>query len=94
MKVWLTTNIGDKIIKSYVYTPQNFCEKDIAEYTKEICNELDEPTPLFLNKHFEHLHKFNNTNFTQTDFVESVYFDSMNIQIFDENEKKKKNEYY
>ncbi len=96
MKIWLTTHLGEKIIKSFVYTPEYFNEAEISEYVKEICNELDEPTPIFLKKHFQHIHQFNNTQFTSRDFVESVYFDTMNIQIYDENSKKKqpKPEYY
>lgn len=95
MKIWLKTLIDEKIIKSYVYTPQTYVESEICEYVKEICNEIDEPTPLFLQKHYNHIHEFNNTLFTPVDFVESVDFDSMHIQVFDEKqEKKKENPFY
>ncbi len=90
MKIWLTTHIGEKINKSFVYTPETYNDSQIAEYVKEICNELDEPTPIFLKKHYQHIKEFNNTQFTARDFVESIYFDSMNVQVYDENSKKKK----
>ncbi len=90
MKIWLTTHVGEKIVKSYVYTPEYYSDGEISEYVKEICNEIDEPTPIFLKKHFQHIKEFNNTQFTARDFVESVFFDFMNVQVYDENSKKKK----
>lgn len=90
MKIWLTTHVGEKIIKSYVYTPIYYNEAEIAEYVKEICNEIDEPMPIFLKKHFQHIKNFHNTQFNERDFVESIYFDTMNVQVYDENAKKKK----
>lgn len=95
MKVWVKTLLGEKIVKSYVYTPACYNEAEICEYVKFICNELDEPTPIFLQKHYSHLHQFHNTVFTSRDFVESVYFDSMHVQVYDEKDTKKKiNPYY
>lgn len=89
MKVWLTTHIGEKIDKSYVLSPEFYSDNEIAEYVKEICNELDEPTPIFLKKHFQHIQEFHNTTFSARDFVENIYFDSMNIQVYDDKAKKK-----
>ncbi len=68
--------------------------KQIEEYVKEICNEIDEPMPIFLNKHFSHLKEFSNTHFQARDFVESIYFDTMIVQIFDENAKKENKNFY
>ncbi len=89
MKVWLTTHTGEKIDKSFVLAPEMYSDGEIAEYVKEICNELDEPTPIFLKKHYQHIKEFHNTTFTARDFVESIYFDCMKVQVFDENAKKK-----
>lgn len=94
MKVWLKIIQDEKIVKIYVLAPQNFNEKNIEEYVKEICNEIDEPMPIFLNKHFSHLKEFSNTHFQARDFVESIYFDTMIVQIFDENAKKENKNFY
>ncbi len=90
MKIWITTIKNEKIIKSHVYTPEYFNERDIAAYTQIVCNEIDEPTPLFLKKHYMHLKEFSNTDFSANDFVECINFDSMHLQIFDEKDTKKK----
>ena len=91
MKIWLRTIVGEKAIKSYVLSPEHYSDNDIEEYINTICNEIDEPTPVLLNKHFVHLRNFNNTTFVPSDFVENVYFEKMRVEIFDENDKKNKN---
>ena len=82
--------VEDKIIKSFVLEPTVFQESEIEDYLKSICNEIDEPTPILLNKHFTHLQQFSNTTFTNNDFVETIYFDKMVVEIFDDKDKKNK----
>lgn len=94
MKVWLKIINGEKLEKSYVLTVEQYLDKYIEEYVKEICNEIDEPTPIFLNKHFSHIKQFHNTHFTKHDFVESINFDTMIVEVFDEKDKKNKNKLY
>lgn len=95
MKIWLKTIVGEKIVKSHVMQVDDYRDDEINSYVEKICNEIDEPTPLFLQKHFQHIRDFHNTHFTSIDFVESVYFDSMNIQVFDEkDQKQKENRFY
>ena len=94
MKVWLKVIVGEKLEKSFVETIENYKDNEIEEYVKEICNEIDEPTPIFLNKHFNHIKQFHNTHFTERDFVESINFDTMIVEVFDEKDKKNKNKLY
>lgn len=94
MKVWLKVVVGEKLEKSFVQTIENYKDNEIEEYVKEICNEIDEPTPIFLNKHFNHIKQFHNTHFTEHDFVESINFDTMIVEVFDEKDKKNKNKLY
>lgn len=88
MKIWLYTTVDEKIIKSFVYSPEVYRDSEIEEYVKEICNEIDEPTPVFLNKHFMHMQNFNNTHFTSVDFIEYISFDKMVVEVFDDKDKR------
>ena len=94
MKVWLKVIVGEKLDKSYVLTVEQYKDNEIEEYVKEICNEIDEPTPIFLNKHFNHIKQFHNTHFTKNDFVEYINFDTMIVEVFDEKDKKHKNKLF
>ena len=91
MKIWTKTIKGEKIIKDIIWSPNGvFNLNDLASYIEEICNSIDEPTPIILRKHLNHLNEFSNTQFKQDDFVEKIFFDKMVIEIFDENSQKKK----
>ncbi|MBQ7978069.1 MAG: hypothetical protein IJ301_05750 [Clostridia bacterium] len=90
MKIWTKIIQGEKILKDSVWAPDGaFDYSCLGNYIEEICNKLDEPTPIILRKHLNHLNEFGNTHFKQEDFVESVFFDRMAIEIFDENSQKK-----
>lgn len=92
MKVWVKIIKGEKILKDYTYKPEKFNYSQLHNYLEIACNELDEPTPIILKKHLQHLKEFSNTTFKQIDFVESINFEKMVVEIFDENlQKKKKN---
>ncbi len=90
MKIWIRTIDGEKIKKDLVYAPERFNLDAMHEYLEDICNTLDEPTPIILKKHLSHLDEFNNTVFKPIDFVEQVNFDKMIVEIFDENSHKEK----
>lgn len=93
MKIWTKTIKGEKITKDIVWAPEGaFNYAAIKDYIEEICNILDEPTPIILNKHINHLNEFANTQFKQDDFVETIFFDKMVVEIFDENSQKEKRE--
>lgn len=90
MKIWFKLIQDEKIIKSFTYHPNLFDINKLTDYIEIACNELDEPTPIILRKHIQHLNEFNTTKFKQIDFVETINFDKMVVEIFDENFKEKK----
>ncbi len=91
MQLWTKIILGEKILKDNIFKPTVFDYKALRDYLETICNELDEPTPVVLNKHIRHLNEFNNTHFRPEDFVEHVNFDKMVVEIFDEDLHKDKN---
>ncbi len=55
----------------------------------ELCRLLDVERPVVLNKHIHDLSTFNRTIFRASDFMDSIAFDRLEIEIFPE---KKKND--
>ena len=75
--------INNKVVADYVYSLKNeFAIRDFFEYLQEICSKLDIPTPIILTKHIKNFLLFDNTIFTQDDFVESFPYDKLVIEIF------------
>lgn len=81
-RVWLrTVTHDDKILKEKVF----YCRVDglsvFLEDIREICEELDEPMPVILKSHLSDLRHFNVTRFLARDFVESIYFERMILEL-------------
>ena len=81
IKFWAKIIKDDKLTKSIIFEDfvlfnrENF-EKSVAK----LCEELDEPCPVLLSKHFNHFNEFNLTQFRPSDFVENVKFDKLVIE--------------
>ena len=74
---------NNKVVSDYVYSlTSDFTIHDFFEYLQEICANLDIPTPIILTKHVKNFLLFDNTIFTQDDFVESFPYDKLVIEIF------------
>lgn len=55
----------------------------------ELCQALDLARPVVLEKHIRELDQFSHTVFRASDFMEPIFFDRFEIEIFPD---KKKNE--
>lgn len=81
IRFWAKVVKDDKLQKSVIFEDfvlfnrENF-EKSVAK----LCEEIDEPCPVLLSKHFNHFSEFNITYFTPNDFVENVKFDKLVIE--------------
>ena len=60
-------------------------EQDVL---REVCRELDAPTPLWLNKNEKEFETFRHTAFIQDNFVETISFDRMETEYLDDEKKK------
>lgn len=85
MKFWVKTQIVDKLIKSkIVETTKSPNRNNFGEIIRDICLEMDEPSPVIIDTHFKHFNEFNIVRFKREDFVESVDFEKMIIELVPE----------
>jgi hypothetical protein len=75
MKFWGKLKTEDRIIKDIIVNSDDF--KDALS---AICDEFDLSKPIVLEKHINETAFFNRTVFYPDDFIESVYFDSFEIE--------------
>ena len=64
-------------------------EKDVLI---DLCKRLDLPCPMWLSKHESEYERFRRTAFKDEHFVESVDFDSLEIEFLDDTDKKRKSD--
>lgn len=78
VRIWAKVLKNNKIIKDCVY--EKFEMTDYSrfyDYTREICEKLDIPTPVVIKTHIFNYAKYNTVRFIPDDFVESVDFDKL-----------------
>jgi len=82
-KIYAKLITNNKVVGDYVYElKKEFSISDFFEYLQEICSNFDIPTPILLTKHIKNFLIFDNTIFSQEDFVESFPYDKLMIEIF------------
>ena len=82
-KIYAKLITDNKVKADYVYELKSeFTIHDFFEYVQEICANLDIPTPIILTKHIKNFLIFDNTIFTEPDFIESFPYDKFAIEIF------------
>ena len=92
LKIWGKTLKKNKIISSHtVEYDVIFSEDAVMDGINEICVEFDIPRPIVLNKHLKDIGEFLIVRFLPDDFIESVNFDKMEVEIFIEKKKGQKN---
>lgn len=68
----------DKIIKQTVLEKEGSLDYSLFfDYTREICETLDIPTPVIIKTHLFNYAKYNVLKFRKDDFVEKVDFDRL-----------------
>jgi len=83
LKIWSRTIKKEKLKTQSVL---EFDEREVTFYdiVKGVCESLDIPTPVILTKHLYDLKKFGVSIFKKDDFVESVSFDKLTLEIVKE----------
>ena len=92
MKLWALLRLKQKIIKDVVMEFSVERPEDAEgwhEIIGELSRALQESRPVILNKHADQLNRFSRTAFLPQDFIESVAFDRMEIEIFPEKQKER-----
>ena len=81
VRIWAKVLKKDKIIKQYVF--EKLSEIDYSEfysYVREICENLEIPTPIIIKTHLFNYAKYNVVRFKKDDFVESINFDKLVLE--------------
>ena len=92
MKLWALLRLKQKIVKDVVMEFPVERPEDAdgwQEIVGELCRALHESRPIILNKHADQLIRFSRTSFLPQDFIESVSFDRMEVEIFPEKQKER-----
>jgi hypothetical protein len=89
-KVWGKIIIENKITRSYDFEDNSslgFNDKRMKAFS-EICYNFDLSEPMWLEKHSKEFSEYNRATFYPEDFVESIDFDKLVIDLIDYDEKK------
>lgn len=82
IKVWLKGYIKNKQKLSATF---NINEGDsLFDILVLCCNEFDLPVPVILDKHEKYFTEFSLVSFSPADFVESIDYERLEVEVFDE----------
>ena len=81
IKIWGKVIKDEKILKSFVLEKIEIMDySKFFDYTTEICENLDIPTPIVIKTHIFNYAKYNFVRFTSDDFVEEIPFDKLVLE--------------
>ena len=83
INIWGKIFVNEKIVKHFTVSVQP-SECTFFDMIKSLCEGLDIPTPVLLNKHISDFNKFSMTLFKPADFIESVNFDKFIVEYLPE----------
>ena len=81
VRIWAKVMVKDKIVKQLIF--ERFEPMDYScfyEYVRDICEQLDIPTPVIIKTHLFNYAKYNVLRFKKDDFVESINFDKLVLE--------------
>lgn len=81
IRIWAKVMKDGKIDKQFVF--EKFEQMDYSkfyEYVREICENLDIPTPVIIKTHLFNYAKYNNLKLKPDDFIEKVDFDRLVLE--------------
>ena len=75
----------NKLLENELFEFDGFFVSDnLYTYLLTICGKFKIETPIVLTKHKNHLNEFNFTKFMETDFVDTINFKNLTIEIVQE----------
>ena len=84
IKIWGKIIVDGKIVKHHSIQ-LDASKTTFFDMLKNLCNSLNIPTPVLLDKHVYDFNLFHLTTFKQDDFVESVLFDRFELSLLPSN---------
>ena len=80
-RLWARLLLRHKIIQQATVPCQS---EEVKEALLAALREFDAPAPVWLPKHQREMDEFRHTWFSRGDFMESVHFDRLEIELLDE----------
>lgn len=81
VKIWAKVLSKGKIIKQYTLVKEeNMDYSMFFDYLREICENLDVPTPVLIKTHLFNYAKYNVLRFSSDDFLEQINFDRLVLE--------------
>ena len=81
VKIWAKVLSKGKIIKQYtLIKDENMDYSMFFDYLREICGNLDVPTPVLIKTHLFNYAKYNVLRFSSDDFLEQINFDRLVLE--------------
>ena len=90
MKIWASLHNPHQIIRDVVVQQNGTLPEDLEGWLPcldSICQALDIPHPVMLTKHLQDLLKFSRTVFKSPDFMETVDFHHLVLEVLPEKKK-------
>jgi hypothetical protein len=75
MKYWAKIKIEDRMLKDVIVEGE-----ELRSAVAAVCDAFDLSKPIMLDKHLNETRDFNRTVFYPDDFIDSVSFDSLEIE--------------
>ena len=92
MKLWIKIQSGEKITSDAVITLNGHLSSNtLSDVLRENLDAMDLPTPMVLPIHARKLKSFNIVRFKADDFIESINFSSMVIELIPDEKKMREN---
>lgn len=81
IRIWAKVMKNSKIIKQFVLEKEeNIDYSMFFDYLREICENLDVPTPVLIKTHLFNYAKYNVVRFSKADFMENIDFDKLVLE--------------
>ncbi len=80
IRIWAKILIDGKIVKSLEIKVKNYDYHKFDSYVISLCEKLDIPTPVILDKHIIDFTVYKQTKFEAADFVENIEFEKLVLQ--------------
>lgn len=81
VRIWAKVIKNDKIVKQFLFERAGLTDYSLFfDYLREICENLDIPTPVLIKTHLFNYAKYNVLRFKKDDFVESIDFDKLILE--------------
>ena len=86
-KLWAKIIVSGKMVKNMTIENSDSSlnrTKNIFSAIDEVCYSYDLSKPIWLDKNINEFKKSNKTRFTKDNFVDEIDFDSLDIEIIEE----------